>query len=208
MMKKVNVLVLGALIAMGLSSCIKDGETYDPNAQYEIEKPIIEEYVTEHFADPEYKEIQGYRIWFEIVEPGELGSYQYKIGQNPNNPNQSVIIPAEAVASYEGRLVSNNSVFESKEDVEFVIPNGVIAAWQLAFLPDEIRYDEDGQLLDEPIDFGGLTTEGLQPGSVIRIVTPSVWAYRNTSPSASIPANSPLYFEITVSEIKDYESNN
>ena len=207
-MKKINVWVLAALIATGLSSCIKDGETYDPAAEYEIEKPLIEAYVDEHLDVPQYKDIQGFRIYFEIIDPGNPGSYQYKVGQHPNNPAQQVIIPAEAIVSYEGRLVKGNQAFETKEDVEFIIPGNVIDAWLLAFMPDEIRYDEEGQLLDEPIEFGGLTDEGLQPGSVIRIVTPSYWAYRNTSPDPSIPANSPLYFEITVSEIADYESSN
>ena len=50
-MKKGKVLVLGALIALGLSSCIKEGETFDPMAQYEIEKPIIKEYVNNHYPN-------------------------------------------------------------------------------------------------------------------------------------------------------------
>jgi len=206
MMKKVNVLVLGALIAMGLSSCIKDGETYDPNAQYEIEKPIIEAYVAEHLPGAQYKDISGFRLYFQIIEPGELGSYRYKVDENSGNP---LFVPAEAIVSYEGRLVKTDAVFEDKEDQKFLITlNSIIPAWQIAFLPDELRYNEDGDLLDEPIEFGGLTEEGLQPGSVIRIVTPSYWAYQNQSQGSAIPPNSPLYFEISVSEIKDYEASN
>lgn len=205
-MKKVNVLVLGALIAMGLSSCIKDGETYDWQGEYEIEKPIIAAYAEEHLDNPQYKDFNGMRIWYEIVQPGEADSYQYKVKENAGNP---LLVAAEAIVSYEGRLVKEDTEFESKEDQKFIISlNSIIPAWQIAFLPDELRYNDEGGLLDEPIEFGGLTTEGLQSGSVIRIVTPSYWAYQNQSPSASIPPNSPLYFEISVSEIKDYEANN
>ena len=204
-MKKANVLVLGALIAMGFSSCIKDGETYDPTAQYEIEKPLIEAYVAEHMTNPEYKDVSGFRVYFEIIEEGTPDSYKYKVTENAGNP---ALVPAEVIASYEGRLVSDNSAFESKEDQKFIVPNNVIAAWQLAFLPNKLRYDDNGELLDEPITFGGLTEEGLQAGSVIRIVTPSYWAYQNVSQGNDIPANSPLYFEISVSEIKDYQSSN
>lgn len=199
--------MLGALVAMGLSSCIKDGETYDAAAQYEIEKPLIEEYAKTHLDNYDYKDIQGFRVYFEIIEPGDLGSYQYKLGKHPNNPNQSIAIPAEAIVSYEGRLVVGNKEFESKEDQKFIIPNNIIPAWQIAFMPDKIRYDEDGEPLSEPFNFGGLTEEGLQPGSVIRIVTPSYWAYQDAA-QGSIPANSPLYFEIAVSEIADYEFDN
>jgi len=206
MMKKGNVLVLGALIAVGLSSCIKDGERYDPNAQYEIEKPLIETYAMEYLDNPDYKDFQGKRIWFEIVEPGESGSYKYKVDENSGNP---LFIPAEAIASYEGRLVKTNTEFEAKENQKFIIAlNSIIPAWQIAFLPNELRYNEDGDLLEESFEFGGLTEEGLQPGSIIRIVTPSYWAYQNQPQGSAIPANSPLYFEITVSEIKDYETSN
>ncbi len=204
-MKKVNVLVLGVLVAMGLSSCIKDGETYDPNAQYQLEKPIIEEYVSEHLINPQYKDIQGYRVYFEIIEQGTPSSYKYKVTESAGN---LALIPAEVIASYEGRLVSDNSVFQSKDDQKFIVPHNVIPAWQLAFLPNQLRYDEDGELLSDPIEFGGLTVEGLQVGSVIRIVTPSYLAYQNVPQGNDIPANSPLYFEITVSELNDYDYSN
>lgn len=208
-MKKANLLVLGLIMAMGLSSCIKEGDTFDLNAQYEIEKPVIEAYAKEHLDAPQYKDIQGKRVWFEVVVPGNPTSYQYKVSESSSNPGQQLLIPAEAIVSYEGRLVNNNTVFESKEDQKFIISlNSIIPAWQLAFFPEEFRYDEDGELLDEPIEFGGLTDEGLKVGSVIRIVTPSYWAYQNVSQGSSIPANSPLFFEITVSEIKDYEPSN
>ncbi len=201
--------MLGLVVAMGLSSCIKEGDSFDAAAQYELEKPIVEAYAKEHLDVPQYKDIQGVRIWFEVVEPGDPASYQYKVGKSSSNPNQSVLIPAEAIVSYEGRLVNTNTVFESKEDQKFVIAlNGIIPAWQLAFLPDEFLYDDEGELLDEPIEFGGLTEEGLKAGSVIRIVTPSFFAYQNVGQGSSIPANSPLYFEITVSEIEDYEASN
>jgi len=202
-MKKLNVLVLGCVVAIAAASCIKDGESFDANAQYQLEKPIVEAYAMEHLDNPDYKDIQGVRIWFEVLEPGDSESYQYKVDENSG---QQVLVPATAIVSYEGRLVNNNTVFESKEDQEFVISlNSIIPAWQLAFFPNKFRYDADGELLDEPIDFGGLTEEGLKAGSVIRIVTPSYWAYQNSA-RGSIPANSPLYFEISVSELEDYST--
>src|SRR5690606_378272 len=109
MMKKVNVLVLGALIAMGLSSCIKDGETYDPNAQYEIEKPIIEAYAKAHMINPQFHEETG--IWFEEVITGDPESYQYKATVNPSNPSQSTIEAPDITVKYTGRLVEDNTVF-------------------------------------------------------------------------------------------------
>lgn len=203
-MKKINVLLLGCAIAVGMSSCIKDGETYDAAAQYEIEKPIVQAYAMEHLDNPNYKDIQGVRVWFEIVEPGDPASYQYKVSESSG---QQLLVPAQATVSYEGRLVNTNAVFESKEDQKFVISlNSIIPAWQLAFLPNKFRFDDEGELLEEPIEFGGLTEDGLKVGSVIRIVTPSFWAYQNRA-QGSIPANSPLYFEITVSELKDYTAN-
>lgn len=201
-MKKLNTLVLGLIVAMGVSSCIKEGETYDPQAQFELEKPVVEAYALEHLDYPQFHENTG--IWYEIVEPGDSESYQYK-ATTGSSGSLTPVIP-QAVISYEGRLVSNNSVFEAKEDQEAIIAQNVIAAWQAAFYPETIRYDDEGESLDEPLEFGGLTADGLKAGSVIRIVTPSYWAYQNSS-SGSIPANSPLYFQISVSEIEDYNAN-
>src|SRR5690554_2233749 len=201
-MKKVNVLVLGLVMAMGLSSCIKDRETYDPDAQYQIEKPVIEEYALEYLDNPQFHEETG--IWYEIITPGDPSSYQYKMVPDPYNSSQLTIEPPVITVNYTGRLVPANTVFDSEADGYEVSLAGVITAWQFAFLPKEIIYDEDGDLLEEPVKFsgvGGLTPNGLGVGAVIRIVTPSLLAYRNQG-QGSVPANMPLYFEITVVDIE------
>lgn len=199
-MKKINILVL-ALVAVGLSSCIKDRETYDPNAQYELEKPAIEAYAKAHLMAPQFHEETG--IWFEVITPGDLSSYQYKVIADPYNPSQSTIEPPVINVNYIGKLVEGNTVFDSDDDGFEISLANVVSAWQFAFLPKEIRYDQDGDLLEEPVKFsgiGGLTTSGLGVGSVIRIVTPSLLAYRNQG-QGKVPANAPLYFEIEVLEI-------
>lgn len=201
MMKKGNVLVLGALVAIGMSSCIKDGETYDPNAQYEIEKPLIETYAKAHMINPQFHEETG--IWYEVITPGDPEPYQYKATVNPSNPSQSSIEAPDITVNYTGRLVQDNTVFDSDDEGFEVSLAGVIAAWQFAFLPEEIIYDQDGELLEEPIKFsnvGGLTPQGLGVGAVIHIVTPSLLAYRNQG-QGKVPANAPLYFEIEVLDL-------
>jgi len=181
-MKKITVLALGFMVAVGLSGCIKDRETFDPQAQYQIEKPIIEEYATTELSNPQFHEETG--IWYQILNPGESGSYEYKI------VNNQIEAPTITV-KYSGWLLNGTKFDENQTDAGFKRSlGGVITAWQIAFLPQEI----DGE------DIGGLTVEGLQVGSKIRIVTPSYLAYGNQS-SGNIPANSPLDFEIEVLDI-------
>lgn len=182
-MKKGKVLVLGALIALGLSSCIKEGETFDPMAQYEIEKPIIKEYVNNHYPNATEDENSG--IWYEILEEGEPGSYEYKV------VNNQIEAPTVTV-KYTGKLLDGTQFDENQDEDGAEMPlSRVIQAWQIAFLPQEI----DGA------EVNGLTVDGLQVGAKIRIITPSIWAYRNQA-QAKIPANSPLEFEIEVLNIE------
>ena len=189
-MKKLNVLLLGCIVALGLSSCIKDGESYDPMAQWELEKPALEEYAKEHFTDPHLHEQTG--IWYEIVEPGDPSSFTYKMTYPVVHVN------------YIGELL-NGTEFDSHDSAagaKFSLGGGIIPAWQAVFFPEEILYDDKGEPLDEPYPFGGITSDGLKKGSVIRFVTPSYLAYGNGS-SGKITANSPLYFEIKVIDIED-----
>ncbi|MGV3764156.1 FKBP-type peptidyl-prolyl cis-trans isomerase [Parapedobacter sp.] len=189
MMKKIHVLVLGALVAMGLSSCIKDGEPYDPEAQYALEKPVIEEYVLANMPGAILHEETG--IWYEIVSPGTAGSFNYKTVY----PNVYV--------NYVGELL-NGTEFDSDDSASGAKLNlgNTILAWQAVFFPTEIRYDENGELLTEPHVFGGITGDGLQKGAVIRFVTPSKLAYAQRS-NGTIPANSPLFFEVKLVDIED-----
>ncbi|WP_090970274.1 FKBP-type peptidyl-prolyl cis-trans isomerase [Parapedobacter composti] len=202
-MKKLNTLVLGFAVAMGLSSCIKDGDQFDPAAQFELERPIVRAYAEANLGNPRFHEETG--IWYEVVAPGD-GAYQYKLVSNPNNPSNRVIEAPDITVIYTGTLVETDVVVESNDDDggDKKSLGNVPAAWQFAFLPEEILYDEDGELLDEPIKFansGGLTEEGLTAGSVIRIVSPSFYIYGNQS-VGSVPANSPMYYEIEVVAIE------
>ncbi|WP_090601956.1 FKBP-type peptidyl-prolyl cis-trans isomerase [Parapedobacter koreensis] len=204
-MKKINVLLVG-LVAVGMSSCLREDD-FDPAAQQEIEKPIIEAYANEHLNVPRFHEPTG--IWYEIIQPGDPASYQYKVVPRQDNPSQLVIEAPTVHVNYTGRLVQTNTVFDSNDDedgAEISLAN-VILAWQAIFFPKEIIFGEDGELLDEPVDFGGITQDGLKAGAVFRIVTPSRWAYQNRG-QGTVPANAPLYFEITVLDISEPSSNN
>ncbi|WP_257670419.1 FKBP-type peptidyl-prolyl cis-trans isomerase [Parapedobacter tibetensis] len=206
-MKRVNVLVLGLIVAMGLSSCIKDGDPFDPDAQYQIEKPLVEAYAKAHLNSPQFHENTG--IWYEVIDLGDEDSYQYKMIPHPSNPSQLVPEAPTVKANHVTRLVESNDVVESNDDEggKTIVWNNSTVAWQAAFFPAKIRYDKDGQLLDEPFDFGGITQSGLKKGAAIKIVTPSRWAYQNAS-VGNIPANSPLYYEIHVVDIQEPSSGN
>ncbi|MGK6350006.1 FKBP-type peptidyl-prolyl cis-trans isomerase [Parapedobacter sp. DT-150] len=200
-MKKANVFVMGLLVVSAFSSCLKEEDSFDAAAQYELEKPIIEAYAMANLDNPLFHERTG--IWYEIIEPGDPASYQYKVIESQN------AIEAPAVwVNYEGRLVNSDTEFDSDDTAGGVKMSlaGVILAWQAIFFPEEIIYGEDGELLEEPAEFGGITESGLGAGAVVRIVTPSRWAYANQG-QGSIPANAPLYFEITVHDIQEPDAS-
>ena len=203
-MKKVHVLVLGLIMIMALSSCMR-GDSFDPAAQAELEKPLVEAYAKEHLTNPQFHELTG--IWYEVESPGDPSSYNYKIINVPNS-NQSYPEAPNVWVNYTGKLVQTNVVFDSDDKDEGVKLSlaQVIAAWQAAFFPEEILYDEDDNLLDEPFEFGGITPNGIKKGGVIHIVTPSRWAYANSG-QGSVPANAPLYFKIEVIDIESPGTN-
>lgn len=187
-MKKLNLLVLGLIVVAGLSSCLKETETFDLELQYEIEKPIIAEYVRENVPNAVLNEDWG--IWYEIIEPGTAGDYEYKM---VNNQIEAPVIQAK----YRGILL-NGVQFDANDTTEgatFSL-NQVILAWQIVFLPSVI----DG---NETI---GLTATGLHPGAKIRFVTPSYLGYANSARN-NIPANSPLDFTIEVLDVRSPSSN-
>ena len=187
-MKKGKVLVLGALIALGLSSCIKDTEPYDGQGHLAAEAPIIEKYVEEHMPNAQYHEPTG--IWYEVVSEGDGELFEYRN-----------IFPIVHV-NYTGELLDGRE-FDSDDSEEGVKMNlgGIIPAWQWVFLPTEVLYDPNGDKLDNPLEFDGIFANGLQKGSVVRFVTPSPWAYRDQS-NGIIQPNSPLYFEVKLVDIE------
>lgn len=179
-------MLLGLVIAMGVSSCMKEREVFDWRAQYELEKPIIEEYAKRVLTNPTFDENWG--VWFEILEPGEAGSYVYKATEAPS-----------VTVKYTGKLL-NGTVFDTRQEddgVKFSLGGSIIDAWPIAFFPKKIGDQE----------VNGLTANGLQKGTKIRFVTPSYLAYRERA-SDKIPANSPLDFEIEVLDITAPTSGN
>lgn len=129
-------------------------------------------------------------IWLQILEPGDNNSYTYQV-----SASGGILAPRISV-KYKGTLLDGTVFDESKDDkaVEMSLAS-VIEAWQLAFLPKTFRFNG--------VDYttGGLTPNGFKKGAKFRIVTPSPWAY-DTATREKIPANSPLYFEIEVVDIK------
>ena len=175
------------------TSCIKDTDIYDPVEQFETEKPLIKSYVNSKYPEMIFSDTTG--IWFEVVNPGSAGSYEYKIVDTVNYNGQTVKalrLPTVTV-KYAGKLITNDIVFDSNQtEAGFTSKLGdLITAWQFAFLPKSVG----------ATSFGGLTAKGLQKGSKIRVVTPSVYAYGNRD-YGKIPPNSPLFFEIEVLDIK------
>lgn len=194
-MKKLHLSLLTLLSALFiLASCNKDeGLVYDPEAQFQAEKPIIENYVKSNYPAMQYSsDTTG--LWFEIIEPGIAGSYEYKLVDTIIGNSQGKIVrPPLITVRYTGKLLTSNTPFDSNTTEAGFTSNlsQLIAAWQIAFQPKSIG----------AISIGGLTPKGLQKGSKIRFVTPSYYAYGSRA-QGSIPANSPLYFEIEVLDIK------
>lgn len=183
-MKKLGIIVL-SLFTLVASGCLKDKEPFDFEAQLEIEKPIIAEYVAANFPNALYDE--RISIWYEVLEEGDPDSYIYQL-----DATTGLVVSPTITVNYTGKLL-NGEVFDSNlslTGVEFNL-GSLVTAWHSAFLPKMI----DGK---ETI---GLTAAGLKKGSEIRIITPSYYAYQNNAYGA-IPANSPLYFEIKVLNIK------
>ncbi len=182
-MKKLGLLLIGFIAVGSFSSCMKDGDPFDPSVQYEIEKELIEEYVMQHLPNATFNEDWG--VWYELVSIGNRAEYEYKIIDN------RLEAPTVQV-KYTGKLL-NGTVFDEQKDddgIEFSLGGNLIQAWPLAFFPKEIG----------DVEVGGLTPSGLYPGAVIRFVTPSYLAYGNQQ-NGTIPPNSPLDFYIEVLDV-------
>ena len=190
-MKKLNVLIFGLIVTLGLSSCIKE-DSYDENAQFEMEKPLLEQYAKEHFTKPMLNQTLG--IWYDVLKEGDPDSYEYKLIEDDQNLDNRHIEAPEVTVKYSLHLLDGTTIEDQSTGVKISL-GGTIYAWQFAFLPEGI--DSRGGI-------SGLTENGLKKGSQIRFVTPSRWAYRNST-VGNIPKNSPLVFEIEVLDIHSPE---
>lgn len=197
---KTLAIILGLSVSM--SSCMKDGEVFDPQAQLDLEKPIIESYVKKNYPNAQQLETTG--IWYEIINEGEPDSYEYTIKDTLN----ASWIRSEAIMNYKGRLVSDGSIFDETKDITkgdtlpllFNFNNGqtsVIGAFNIAIFPKKMTVN------DKELDLGELFEDGAQNGSKFRIIAPSYYGYGNRQ-NGKIPANSPLDFEVDILKMRDY----
>lgn len=204
-----NLIKAAALAVTGavmFSSCMKEGEVFDPYEQLELERPLIEEYVAENY--PNAKEYEDTGIWYEIIEEGEAGEHTYEVSDTLN----SKWIAADVVMSYTGKLVEDGTTFDKTDDiavgdtlqVALNLSNGqgtMIQGMLLGLLPKEIEVTEGGE--EKKITLGHVFEEGAQPGAHFRIIMPSLYGYGNQS-QGKIPANSPLDFEIKVLDLEEF----
>lgn len=196
--KKLNFLVLGLVVAIGFSACMKDDiEVYDYQKFLDLEAPILEAYVeSEPGLEGAVKDSSG--IWYKIIEPGLQDTVDNPDYYRYNINNQNAIEAPRLRVNYEGKLVTSGVVFDEAEMEagKYLSLGRVISGWQIAFLPKQIK-DKQGNVRN----VGGLTDIGLQKGAKIRFVLPSPYGYQNVA-QGSIPANSPLDFYIEVLEVK------
>lgn len=196
--------------ALFFTSCNKNSFDYEA-AQKEkakqdsIERARIDDLIQkqasslEIFANekmPGATRIDSLGIWFIVDAAGQEDSYTYR-----PHPSGGIVAP-EVTVKYKGTTL-DGSIFDQTEidkTAKFSIAN-TIKAWQFAFLPKEITYNGNKYPLI------GLTSTGLKKGSKIRFVASSPWGYdkqevKDKEGKVTIPANSPLYFEIEVVDIK------
>ncbi|WP_437921035.1 FKBP-type peptidyl-prolyl cis-trans isomerase [Sphingobacterium sp. LRF_L2] len=204
MKKLLKFLFVFAIALAGFASCSKtDDFDYEKAVEEErikdslnnvrIKKLIAEQapelkaFADEHLTNGILHDSTG--IWYEVIAAGDDASYDYSVS------NGYVVAPTLSV-KYKGTLLNGNIFDEKTEDVKLSLAN-VIRSWQLLILPKTLRFNGYNYQL------GGLTTNGFKKGAKLKLVTPSPYAYdTSASTDGKIPANSPLYFEIEISEIK------
>jgi FKBP-type peptidyl-prolyl cis-trans isomerase FkpA len=194
-MKNSVKILFALLITVGLSSCLKDNsfEPYDGPAMLKKEAPILKEYI-ETTPGLEGAIWDSTGVWYKIIEEGissdELGFYEYKL-----NSSKQIEAPQITVI-YEGKLVSNGTVFDKSDKVEGVefLLGTLIDGWKIGFYPKAIEHE------GKTYKVGGLTELGLQQGAKIRLIIPSPYAYGPNNPG-KVPANSPLDFTIEVLKV-------
>jgi len=208
---------LFVLATISITSCSKSEDNNDDWAEEQRrinrarieallkeQAPILEDFAKTHFGeDAQFDDSTG--IWFKIHEPGEEGSYTYRVV--PGSMGGLALINPNIEVKYSGRLLSGDIFDETSEDdpeddTRSFQLGGLIPAWNLAFYPTKIRQDF------RDFEIGGLTEKGLQKGAIIELAAPSPYCYDNTERKnkdgeVTIPADSPLHFYIEVVDIRD-----
>ncbi|WP_333625729.1 FKBP-type peptidyl-prolyl cis-trans isomerase [Sphingobacterium siyangense] len=198
MKKLLSPLFMGfAAIAFLIVSCNKsdDAPVYDANAQFKTDSVTLKNYVSQNYPAAQYNSETG--IWYEILTEG-TGEYVYKLTDTLNGK----YLKYKPTVKYVGKLLNGNVFDKTDTAIEFEIrtntgyqypfyDSNIIPAWTFAFAPQKIG----------DMKLGGLTEKGLQKGSKIHIMAPSLYGYQNQA-VGTIPANSPLDFVIEVTDIK------
>ena len=223
-MKKLSTKLLVFLFAsLALSSCVKSGNNDDYLKQIEEEKqrievlmkterPIIESYVSNKYPNETFTldtvklPIQqlGIKvdrsIWYKIENQPTDNSYEYKLTTNGYNTQ---VKPPIMKLKFTVKLLDGTVVLEEKEGSTYDFNSNaggfVTHAVLAALYPYSLKHN------GETFTINGFTKDGLKKGSKIRFVTPSLWAYGNratTAGSKTIPANSPLDYEIEILTIE------
>lgn len=157
-MNRATVYLLLVVLAVSFSGCLdSDDDIITTEEQLEIDISIIDAYLNDNNIDA-------------IVDPTGL---RYVIIEEGTGDFPEV--SDRVNVSYEGRLLSDQSVFDSADSVSFPIRN-LILGWQIGI--PKLR----------------------ESGSAILYI-PSVYAY-GTRGQGSIPPNANLIFDITLNAIE------
>lgn len=202
-MKNLNFFFIALIISIGFTSCMKDNdiEPYDPQKYFDIEAPILKNYVetTEGLEDAILDETG---IWYVIIEEGLTDPEDEDFYEYNFNSNNQFEYPRITV-NYEGKLVSNGTVFDKGDDKVFSLA-GLLGGWMVTFFPEHMK-DRNGDIVTDPNGDPakiGITELGLQKGAKVRVVLPSPYGYQSSTQHANIPPNSPLDFYIEVLEVQ------
>ncbi len=206
-MKNITKFLMGFLcLGMIFTSCSKDNIDYDAInekirqeqiRQYKTKKQqaqAIEDYAKANFTAPKFSS-DSIGIWYEVINEGTGDPFDYAN-------------PAKVSVNYKGELIDKTVFAATKEGTpanysdlritynETAQGQFLGACWFFAFLPESVNSNgTENKLL-------GLLPKGLKKGSKIRLITPSVWGFDNRDykigDGPTIPANSPLVYEIEV----------
>lgn len=154
-MKKFAIIII---IGLGFTGCVKDDEVITAKEQLEIDIAIIDAYLGENNITAQIHE-SGLRYVIHVEGTGA-------------NPTTSDIVKVD----YLGTLISDGTVFDQAEGVEFQL-NQLILGWQIGFT-----------LLKE--------------GSEATLYLPSGLGYGTRGSGNNIPPNANLIFDVTLISVK------